>query len=161
MDLGRCGYSVDYYLCPCYYHFVDSSMNKTRLRQEMGRLYRWFLPGMGVKRWMFLILAGLTMLGVSLAIFLYDFYQSELTNPALFNILSIISLSFLPRIVRLLIFGGLGLGLLISGIGGLNRALLKPFIGPGKSVVDELANYRRSEERRVGKECRSRWSPDH
>src|SRR5256885_9063939 len=25
---------------------------------------------------------------------------------------------------------------------------------------DELAGYR-SEERRVGKECRSRWSPDH
>ena len=118
-------------------------MNKTRLRQEMGRLYSWFLPGMGVKRWMFLILAGLTMLGVSLAIFLYDFYQSELANPALFNFLSIVSLSFLPLIVRVLIFGGLGLGLLIFGIGGLNRALLKPFLGPGKSVVDELANYRR------------------
>ncbi|HKY53584.1 MAG TPA: gluconeogenesis factor YvcK family protein [Anaerolineales bacterium] len=109
----------------------------------MRRFYHWLLPGMGVKRWMLLILAGLTMLGISLAIFLYDFYQSELTNPALFDILSIASLSFLPRIVRMLIFGGLGLGLLVSGIGGLNRALLKPFIGPGKSVVDELANYRR------------------
>ena len=25
----------------------------------------------------------------------------------------------------------------------------------------EAANHRRSEERRVGKECRSRWSPYH
>ena len=42
-----------------------------------------------------------------------------------------------------------------------------------KPVVDEFVNYfckyfekdpsgmGRSEERRVGKECRSRWSPDH
>ena len=29
----------------------------------------------------------------------------------------------------------------------------------GRLVVEPLE--RRSEERRVGKECRSRWSPDH
>ena len=27
--------------------------------------------------------------------------------------------------------------------------------------IEELVNRRRSEERRVGKECRSRWSPYH
>ena len=27
--------------------------------------------------------------------------------------------------------------------------------------VDQTGNIRRSEERRVGKECRSRWSPYH
>ncbi|HET9905044.1 MAG TPA: gluconeogenesis factor YvcK family protein [Anaerolineales bacterium] len=122
---------------------MDSTQTRRRIQQEMGRLYRWLLPGMGVKRWMLLILAGLTMLGISLAIFLYEIYDSGLPGQALSNILSGLSLSFLPRIVRVLIFGCLGLGLLISGIGGLNRALLKPFIGPGKSVVDELANYRR------------------
>lgn len=122
---------------------MDSLQTTTRLQLEMRRFYRWFVPGMGVKRWMFLILAGLTLLGVSLAIFLYDFYQSEFANRAFLDILSIVSLHFLPRIVRVLLFAGLGLGLIIFGIGGLNRALLKPFLGPGKSVVDELANYRR------------------
>ena len=29
------------------------------------------------------------------------------------------------------------------------------------SMEGRLDDYRRSEERRVGKECRSRWSPDH
>ena len=28
-------------------------------------------------------------------------------------------------------------------------------------VAEKLAAFRRSEERRVGKECRSRWSPYH
>ena len=32
-----------------------------------------------------------------------------------------------------------------------------------EEIRDEMMNYRgsRSEERRVGKECRSRWSPYH
>ena len=32
-------------------------------------------------------------------------------------------------------------------------------ISPGRVSVDDDSD--RSEERRVGKECRSRWSPDH
>ena len=33
---------------------------------------------------------------------------------------------------------------------------------PSKDMVDKIIElYRRSEERRVGKECRSRWSPYH
>src|ERR1039458_1679840 len=31
----------------------------------------------------------------------------------------------------------------------------------GIAVFGKRAGYSRSEERRVGKECRSRWSPDH
>ena len=30
-----------------------------------------------------------------------------------------------------------------------------------KRLMDELSDLSRSEERRVGKECRSRWSPYH
>ena len=30
-----------------------------------------------------------------------------------------------------------------------------------EKVIDHYENPRRSEERRVGKECRSRWSPYH
>src|SRR5256886_8432470 len=43
---------------------------------------------------------------------------------------------------------------------------LLPLVPPGPIVVSESgfvdpAQVRRSEERRVGKECRSRWSPYH
>ena len=36
-------------------------------------------------------------------------------------------------------------------------------VGPGMGVLTQflLPKERRSEERRVGKECRSRWSPYH
>ena len=33
--------------------------------------------------------------------------------------------------------------------------------GHGHSPINKNTNYDRSEERRVGKECRSRWTPYH
>src|SRR2546429_9089156 len=41
---------------------------------------------------------------------------------------------------------------------GLNK-ILKDLIVKTKSMAGYYAPYVRSEERRVGKECRSRWSP--
>src|SRR5260370_4470491 len=36
-----------------------------------------------------------------------------------------------------------------------------PAVSPGQRRLDRAAGRQRSEERRVGKECRSRWSPYH
>ncbi len=118
-------------------------MNKTdRLSQNLNQLARWIKPGLGVKRWFLFVLAGITLLGVGLAIFLLELYRTETTNPLLLEILSVASLRFLPRAVRALIFGGLGITLVIYGIVRLNRSLLRPFIRPGRTVVDELTDYR-------------------
>ena len=106
-------------------------------------LTRLLLPGLGVKRWMLVTLAGLTFLGVGLAILLLDFYRTESTNETLLTFLSYVSLRFLPRILRVLIFGGIGVGILVYGIWGLNRAFLRPFMTPGQNVVDQLAEFNR------------------
>lgn len=110
--------------------------------QELGR---WFVPGLGVKRWFLLVLLGITLLGVGLAILLLDLYRTDSTNPVLLTILSYASLRFLPRFLRGLIFGGLGVGLVVYGIWQLNRSLLRPYIRPGRAIVDELTNFRRRE----------------
>ena len=91
-------------------------------------LRNWFLPGLGIKRWMLVVLAGITFLGVGLAILLLDFYRTEFANQAFLNLLSYVSLRFLPRIIRVVIFGGIGVGITAYGIWGLNRALLRPFV---------------------------------
>jgi len=119
------------------------NLNREWISRNLRELARWFKPGMGVKRWLFMMLGGITMLGVGLAILSYDFYHSDLTNQTLVELLSIASLRFLPRVMRVFIFGGLGVGLLSYGIWGLNRSLLRPFVRPGRSVVNELAEYRR------------------
>ncbi len=108
----------------------------------MHLFLRWFKPGLGVKRWFLLILGGITFLGIGLAAFLRELYLSGLVNPTVDMLLSAVSLHFIPHTLRLLISGGLGLGMIFFGIWELNRSLLRPFVRPGHSVVEELAEYR-------------------
>ena len=105
---------------------------------------RWLLPGIGVKRWLLLILGGTTLLGVGFAVLILDVYR---TTPETWwlPIMSYASLRFLDRTLRAIIFGGLGVALLGFGIMGLNRTLLKPFVRPGANVIDTVSDYRRRE----------------
>lgn len=111
-------------------------------KQNLRDLTRWLAPGLGIKRWFFLILAGINLFGVGLVI-LFDPYRTESTNQTFWAVLSYATLAFLPYVLRVLIFSALGIALVAYGIWGLNRSLLRPFIRPGYTVVDELANYRR------------------
>jgi uncharacterized cofD-like protein len=121
---------------------MNTPSSTEKLAQNLRQLARWSRPGLGVKRWFLVVLAGITLLGVGMAIFLLELYRTETTNPVLLEVLSTASLRFLPRILRVLIFGGLGAGLVVYGILRLNRSLLRPFIRPGRTVVDELTTYR-------------------
>ena len=44
---------------------------------------------------------------------------------------------------------------------GFSDCQLAALRGVGEDTIREIRHHRRSEERRVGKECRSRWSPYH
>ena len=48
---------------------------------------------------------------------------------------------------------------IIGGYGG--RAIMNMALKKFLNKIDKLEIEKRSEERRVGKECRSRWSPYH
>jgi len=100
---------------------------------------------LGVKRWFLLILAGTTLIGVGLAILILDVYR---TTPDTWwlPLLSAASLRFLARPLRAVIFGGLGLGLILTGIWGVNRTLLTPYLRPGRPMVDALSQHRRREK---------------
>ncbi|MGB8980370.1 MAG: gluconeogenesis factor YvcK family protein, partial [Anaerolineales bacterium] len=127
--------------------FMDDlrKAERERFLQNIRDLGRWLAPGLGIKRWVFFVLGGITFLGLGLAVLLLDLYRTQSTDPTLLTILAYASLRFLPRALRVLIFGGIGVGLLAFGLYRLNRSLLRPFIRPGHAVVDELANYRRRE----------------
>ncbi len=113
-----------------------------RVKITLRQLLQWFSPGLGVKRWFLLVLLGTTMLAVGLAFVLLDIYRTAPDN-WLSTVLSYASLRFLPRILRALIFGGIGVACVVIGILNLNRTLLLPYMRPGKAVVDTLAQYRR------------------
>lgn len=111
-----------------------------RVRQEIG----WLTPGLGVKRWVFLILVGTTFIGLGFAVLVLDVYRTAPDSWWL-PILSFLSLRFLARPLRAFIFGGIGLGLIWLGAWGLNQALLKPFVQPGRNILDTVSAYRKRE----------------
>lgn len=101
------------------------------------------MPGLGIKRWMLMILGGITMLALGLGMLLLDMYRTDTTNSLVLTVLSYVALRFLPRLVRVVVLGGLGVGLVAYGIWGLNRALLRPFMRPGEMVLDQLRSFQR------------------
>jgi uncharacterized cofD-like protein len=114
------------------------------LKKETAGMLRWLTPGLGVKRWFLLLLLGVTLLGIGLAYYLLEVYRTTAADDIL-PVLDIATLRFFPRIIRVVIFGGLGVFLILLGIWGLNRALLNPFMRPGSRLVDQIADYRRRE----------------
>lgn len=113
-----------------------------KARQSILRVLRWLTPGLGVKRWIVLILLGTTLIGVGVAVLLLDIYRTAPDSwwlPAL----SWASLRFLERPLRAVVFGGLGGLMVVGGVLGLNRALLAPYLRPGRPVVDTLAGFRK------------------
>lgn len=112
--------------------------------REMRRTVAWFRPGLGVKRWLVVILAGTTFIGVGIGFLVLDIYRKAPETWWL-PYLSAIALQSLARPYRVLIFGSIGLGLLLGGLWGLNRALMTPFVRPGQPIVDSLKTHRLKE----------------
>lgn len=109
------------------------------------RTVRWLAPGLGVKRWFFVMLMGSMLIGVGLAIFILDFYRTAPETwwlPAL----SFLSLRFLTRPLRALIFALLGIGVTFIGLRGINRSLMRPFLQPGEKVIDGLSAFNRRDK---------------
>jgi uncharacterized cofD-like protein len=139
--------SVDDSLKHCYDHFGMSTANESRvqrLREGVKSSAGWLIPGIGVKRWFLFILLGTTLIGIGLGVVILDIYRNAPESWWL-PILSWTSLRFLPRPLRALIFTGLGGGLILFGILELNRALMSPFLRPGRRVVDTLRVHRQRE----------------
>lgn len=111
---------------------------------EVVPLLRWLVPGLGVKRWLLIVLFGTTLVGVGLALLILDIYRTAPETWWL-PLISAASLRFLPRLWRVVIFGGLGVAAILGGIWGLNRSLMAPFLRPGRRVVDAVAGHRRKE----------------
>jgi len=108
---------------------------------KLGRFTAWLTPGLGVKRWLVMILIGTTLLGVGLGILLLDVYRNAPETWWL-PLISVASLRFLPRLFRTTIFGAMGLGLVSFGIWRLNQSIISPFVRPGHRVADTLRIHR-------------------
>jgi hypothetical protein len=103
-------------------------------------LPRWLYPGMHIKRWLLLLFAGIVILGLGGAVFLYDVYRVwELDEVPFFYY---VTGAWLERPVRAAILAGGGLVLTAIGMWGLMRSVLSPFVTRGGSVLEVLYTKR-------------------
>jgi uncharacterized cofD-like protein len=124
---------------------ISSDKQKNRFKNLVSNFRRWLKPGIGVKRWLLMILVGITLLAFGVAVLVIDFYRST-ESTFWTQLLSFLSLRFFDRPLRALIFGGLGLLFVALGTIELNRSLLKPFVKPGEAILDTIASYRIKEK---------------
>src|SRR3990170_5899163 len=75
-------------------------------------LRRWLVPGIGVKRWLLLMVLGTALIGLGLAYILLDIYRA---NPDS-DLLATITLTALPRWARAILLGAAGLAFLLLGL---------------------------------------------
>ncbi len=117
----------------------------TRFWQTLRDFLRWFRPGLGIKRWLLLVMIGITLLGLGFAVILIDLYRTNSSNPILLTFLTYASLRFIPRVMRAVIFGGLGISSVLYGIFRLSHSLLRPFLRPESDVFDQINKFQRRE----------------
>lgn len=120
------------------------STRNGRAGDTLRHIAGWLTPGLGIKRWFLIILAGITLFAVGIGMFVLDFYRTAPETwwlPAL----SWLSLRFLPRLARVAIFGGLGVLLIAYGFRELNRSIFSPFAAGGGGFAVTLREYRRRE----------------
>jgi uncharacterized cofD-like protein len=114
----------------------------SRIWERVRRESQWLKPGLGYKRWLVLVFLGLLLLSIGFALIVLDVYRNAPETWWL-PVLSTLSLRFLDRPIRVFIFGGIGISLIIIGIWGSNRSLLRPFLPKDKPLIEALDSFRR------------------
>lgn len=100
---------------------------------------KWFYPGMHVKRWLLLLLMGITIISLGIAYIMVEFYR----NQPFPEYVSYLTLQFVPRWLRGALFIVFGVGAVVLAIVKFNRSLLSVFVTPGRdNLVDMVYQHR-------------------
>ncbi len=102
-------------------------------------VFKWLYPGMHIKRWIFLLLVGIVLMGLGIAYLLREAYLVY-TFPGVFKYLT---LQFIPRWARGLLFITLSLTTVGLAIWKLNESLLWAFVRPDRDHDMADTIYRR------------------
>ncbi|MBM2826362.1 MAG: putative protein family [Dehalococcoidia bacterium] len=101
---------------------------------------KWFYPGMQVKRWLLLLMAGIVLFSLGVAYILREIYTTFTFPPFVWYL----TLQFLPRYVRGSLFIIASLGSIGLAIWALNRSLLSAFLPEGRDedIVELIYQHR-------------------
>jgi len=110
---------------------------------RVRRVRRWLRPGMGVKRWLLLMLVGLTILATAGALLIRILFREVPADSIAGQLFELVSLNFLPDPLRPVVVIGIGGGVFLYGLWRLLNVLLEPFPARREPLV-ELVYQKRS-----------------
>jgi hypothetical protein len=93
-------------------------------------LRRWLTPGIGVKRWLLVVFLGLLLLALAFAHMLRQVSRDFEPGGPFEAIVSVITLQFLPYLLRGFLVGALGLALVAVGAYRVMRVVTDPLRAP-------------------------------
>lgn len=95
---------------------------------------RWLVPGLGVKRWLGLLLVGAAVVGLGFAYLLVDLATAP---PGTLSLRSLTHL-WLTAVLALS-----GLAVMLGAFAQIQRTLLAPFLQPGQDLAGAVSDHRR------------------
>jgi 2-phospho-L-lactate transferase/gluconeogenesis factor (CofD/UPF0052 family) len=105
--------------------------------------WKWFVPGMKVKRWLACLFAGMSLLALGVGYVLRQLYDLEVQFPSW---VYYATLQFLPRLVRAGLFLLLGVGLIVLALNRLTGTLLQALAPQrDRSLAEMVYSAQRSE----------------
>ncbi len=113
---------------------------------RMHRLRRWLRPGVGVKRWLLVMLVGLTILATAGAMLIRALFREVPADSIAGQLFELVSLNFLPDPLRPVVVIGIGVSVFLYGLWRLLDTLLEPFPARWEPLV-EMVYQRRSRAR--------------
>ncbi len=114
-------------------------MGHQAVSRHRQALWKWLTPGLGVKRWLALLMFGVVLLGLGIALVLVDLYRTQ----PLPQFVYALTLRGLPSLIRAAVVGGVGTACVIIGMIQISRVVLAPFSRDGRPVVELVADHRR------------------
>lgn len=99
---------------------------------------KWLHVGLGVKRWLLLLLVGVTIIALGLALILLNVYRESSQSDVFFYL----TLQFIPRLARGILVGAIGIALVVLALYKLNQSILSPFVANDTNIVEALYRKR-------------------
>ncbi|MHB8718816.1 MAG: gluconeogenesis factor YvcK family protein [Candidatus Dormibacteria bacterium] len=105
---------------------------------------RWFIPGLYIKRWLLLLFVSIVMISLAAGYVLRDLYSAGVAFPTW---VQEVTLQFLPRAIRAVLFAAAGIAILLLSFYKLGQSLLGPFLRAGnpserRNLIEHLYAHR-------------------
>ena len=111
--------------------------------RRRGRIRRWLRPGTGISGWLLVVFVGQLLLAVAGATAIRSLFLAVPADSLGGQVFDLVSLQFLPGLLRPLVIVVLGAGILVYGLRRLMGVLLEPFPARSEPLV-ELVYQKRS-----------------